>query len=374
MLLMGMSAYADQEFTWSLKHSKSQLYMNEAVELEYTCRITKDAILYVIEFDPPKETEQYRFFPLGVIKKSEGNIHSYTYRFVMFLKASGEQKIRFKALMRKTTQASIENSVIGRDNVEDYAFDDTEVILPEVTLDVMAHQETMTGDFRLKVDVDRQELQAYEPLHLNIEVEGAGDFDQLQEFQIDIEGVTAFSEGARKSYTLSADGFKGSWKQQFSLVSEDSFVIESLHLRYFDVAKKEVVTLNSERFEIKVNPAFTQEELLDHIQEDTPSVLWQLTTLFYLLTLIIGIIIGRFSIQLLSRPQERSKHDGDLDHYKSVNGLLARLAVSSDRRFDGLIQKYERQSGTAALKALKKELKTLLKNANITKKDITDAQ
>jgi len=368
-----MSAYADQEFTWSLKHSKSQLYMNEAVELEYTCRITKDAILYVIEFDPPKESEQYRFFPLGVIKKSEGNIHSYTYRFVMFLKESGEQKIRFKALMRKTTQASIENSVIGRDNVEDYAFDDTEVILPEVTLDVMAHQETMTGDFKLKVEVDKKELQAYEPLHLNIEVTGAGDFDQLKEFKMDIEGVTVFSEGAHKSYTLSTDGFKGSWKQQFSLVSADSFVIEPLHLRYFDVAKKEVVTLESERFEIKVKSAFTQEELLDHIQEDTPSVLWQRSTLFYLLTLIVGIIIGRFSIQLLSRPQEHSKHD-DLDHYKSVNGLLARLAVSSDRRFDGLIQKYERQSGAAALKALKKELKTLLKNANITKKDITDAQ
>lgn len=365
LLLMGTLLFGADPYSWSLKTTKSSVYVNEAVEIEYTCRFTDRAFLHVIEFAPEGENDAYRLLPLGVVEKVTDGRRSVTYRYVLFPKQPGENRYSFTALMRKTTKASIENSVIGRDNVEDYTFTDTKVALPAVSLEVLPHKERMTGRFTLDVTLDKNEVKAYDPVHLDIKVKGEGDFDQMQDFDLAIEGVKVFSEPGEKAYALTKNGFKGEWNQKFSLVSDRDFRIDSITLSYFDINKKERVVLRSEPFTVHVQEAYTKEELLDDVEAESGSW-WSWSYLNYLLTFITGVILGRLLSKFTWHKREVKGFEAEIEACRSVNSVLTKLVIQGDERFIPLIQKYEALGHTASLRELKKEISFLLKSDTIT--------
>lgn len=365
LLFASVLLFGSEPYEWSLKTTKSSAYVNEAVEIEYTCRFQDEAFLHVIEFTPESETESYRLLPLGVIEKRTEGRRSDTYRYVLFPKKPGQRTFDFTALMRKTTKASIENSVIGRDNVEDYSFSDTDVALPAVHLEVIGHQEKMTGHFILNVTLDKKEVKAYEPVHLDILVGGEGDFDQMQDFQLVIEGVKIFSEPGEKYYKLTKNGFKGEWKQKFSLVGDKDFTISPIVLRYFDIAKKERVVLRSEAFSVNVKEAYTKEELLDDVEDESASW-WSWWYLNYLFTFLLGVLLGRYLSQLRWPDKETKGFADEIDACRSVNSVLTKLVMRGDERYRPLIQKYEALGKKASVKELKKEINSLLKSDTIT--------
>ena len=361
-LFVATLLYGGEPYSWSLKTNKSSVYVNEAVEVEYTCNFEDRAYLYVIEFNPEGESDEYRMLPLGEVETIKASKRSNTYRYVLFPKKAGHKAFHFRALMRKTTKASIENSVIGRDNVEEYEFSDKEAVLPVLELEVRGHRERMTGRFGLNVTLDKNETRAYEPVHLDVQVKGEGDFDQMQDFDLHIDGVKIFSEPGEKHYRLTKDGFKGEWEQKFSLVAEKSFTIKPLELRYFDIDKKERVVLRSDAFDVAVKEGYKREELLDKIDKKEKSDWWSWSYLYYFLTFIVGVIIGRFIAQFRRLQKEPQGFDAEIEGCTSVKSLLTKLVMSGDARYRAVIEKYEKMGETASLGALKKELKVLSKN------------
>jgi len=365
LLLASVFLFADEPYVWTLKTTKSSVYVNEAVEIEFTCSFQDQAYLHVIEFTPKDETADYRLLPLGVIEKTRDGRRSDTYRYVLFPKQAGQKAFAFTALMRKTTKASIENSVIGRDNVEDYSFSDTEVALPAVQLEVIGHQEKMTGHFMLNVTLDKNEVKAYEPLHLDIKVSGEGDFDQMQDFELMIDGVKVFSEPGEKHYALTKTGFKGTWEQKFSLVGAADFDIKPIELSYFDIGKKERILLRSEPFEVLVKEAYTKEELLDDVEVKSESW-WSWWYLNYLFTFMTGIAVCRYLSKVNWKRKEPQGFKAEIEACMSVNALLTKLVIKDELRYRSIIQKYEALGKKASLKALQKEIVSLLKSDTIT--------
>ncbi len=354
--------YGSGPYAWSLKTNKSGVYVNEAVEIEYTCSFEDKAYLYVIEFSPEGETEEYRMLSLGETESIKDGKRINTYRYVLFPKKAGQKEFRFTALMRKTTKASIEHSVIGRDNVEGYTFTDKKVVPPVIELEVLDHRERMTGRFALNVTLDKSEAKAYEPVHLDVHVRGEGDFDQMKDINLSIDGVKIFSEAGEKHYRLTEEGFKGEWEQKFSLVGEKSFVIRPIELAYFDIVKKERVVLRSEAFEVEVKEGYKREELLDEVSQKESSIGWSWTYLYYLLTFISGVLIGRFAAQFKRVRKEPKGFEAEIGACRSVKSLLTKLVMEDDERYAPLIQKYDALGEKAALRDLKKELKALLES------------
>jgi hypothetical protein len=354
--------YGAEPYTWSLKTNKSSVYVNEAVEVEYTCSFEDKAFLYVIEFNPEGENEAYRMLSLGETENIKDAKRSNTYRYVLFPKKAGQQVFDFTALMRKTTKASIENSVIGRDNVESYVFKDKEVRLPQIKLAVLDNQEKMTGRFTLTATLDKNEVRAYEPVHLDVKVEGEGNFDQIKDFDLHIDGVKIFSEPGEKHYRLTKEGFKGEWEQKFSLVAEKSFTIKPLELRYFDIDKRERAVLRSDVFDVAVKAGYKREELLDKTEAKSSFGWWSSSYLYYLLTFIAGVIIGRFIAQFQRVQKRPHGFDAEIEGSTSVKSLLTKLVISGDLRYRDVIQKYEKLGTKASLRELKKELRELSKN------------
>ena len=361
-LFVASFVYGGEPYIWSLKTNKSSVYVNEAVEIEYTCDFEDKAFLYVIEFNPEGENEAYRMLPLGEVENIKESKRSNTYRYVLFPKKAGHKEFRFSALMRKTTKASIENSVIGRDNVESYAFIDKEALLPVIELEVLDQQEKMTGRFALNAALDKKEVKAYEPVHLDVHVSGEGDFDQMQDYNLSIDGVKIFSEPGEKHYRLTKEGFKGEWEQKFSLVGEKSFTIKPLELSYFDIGKKERVVLRSDTFDVKVTEGYKREELLDEVAKKEGSSWWSFTYLYFLLTFVSGVVTGGFVSQFRGVRKVPQGFEAEIGACTSVKNLLTKLVMSGDVRYRGVIQKYEQMGDKASLRDLKKELKALLKN------------
>lgn len=362
LLVVSTLMYGAEPYTWSLNINKNRAYVNEAIALEYTCDFEDAAYLHVIELNIVGEDDRYRLLSLGEAETIKDGKRRNVYRYVLFPKKAGEQTFAFKVLMRKTTKASIENSVIGRDNVQGYAFVDHTMDLPPVHLEVLDHKEKMTGRFALRVELDKANVKAYEPVHLDVHLKGEGDFDQMQDIVLNIEGVTIFSEVGEKRYNLTPEGFKGEWEQKFSLVAKEDFTIEPIQLAYFDVDKQERTVLRSERFEIKVDEGYKREELLDDVASEVDAPRWSWSYLNYLFTFIAGVLLGRYSLRLKGEQKTPNGIVEEIAVSSSVNMALAKLVMTGDRRFTGLIEKYEKLGSKATLSGLKKELMDILKS------------
>ncbi len=362
MFVMASAAYGIEPYTWSLNAHKSSAYVNEAVAFEYTCDFDDEAYLYVIELNIVGENEIYRLYSLGESEAIKEGKRQTVYRYLLFPKKAGEQTFRFNVLMRKTTRASIENSVIGRDNVRGYSFEDHALELPPLRLDISDHKEKMTGRFSLDVTLDKTDVKAYEPVHLDVRLRGEGDFDEMKDMVLKIAGVKVFSEAGEKRYVLTTEGYKGEWEQKFSIVAEKDFTIEPIELAYFDIDKKERVVLRSERFDIKVSEGYKREALLDDVAPEADSSWWSWSYLNYLFTLIAGIVIGRYSLRFKRSEKRSASLAEEVAAASSVNAALAKLVMNGDARFSALIEKYEKLGNRASLSDLTRELRSILKS------------
>lgn len=362
LLLSVTILFAQEPYKWSVTASKHDVVVNEAVVLHYTCRFNDDGSLYTIEFKPPETTDSYRLYILSENERIRGGRRTNEYRFLFFPMRAGTQHIDFTAMMRHTTKASIENTVIGRDNVEDIEFSDTQVALPAVELQVAPAAVGLVGRFAFDMQLDKKEVNAFEPIHLTLTVEGEGNFDQFVPFVIDLPGVQVFTEAPQKRYGLSEYGFRGKWIQKFALVAEKEFRLDKFELAYFDIDDRRVKRLGSEAETIAVTKPAQREELLDSDQEKGSSWQWSWTYFNYLLTFLTGWIAGRW---LRKKPSEKIRDEsliGRIKRSDNVKALAMTLVLSADERFAPLIAKLEKNPDAANLVQAKREALELIDN------------
>jgi hypothetical protein len=340
LLALSLGTYAAEAYSWSATAKQSEPYVNEAVELTFVCRFADEGYQYVIEFAPSEERSAFRMYMLSEKERIIDGKRVNTYRFVLFPQQPGKMEVRFSALMRKTTKASIEQTVIGRDNVEYLDFTDTKADLPVLRFDVRQHQAGLTGDFSLDAQIDKREVRAYEPLHLLVRVEGSGDFDRFVPFDLNISGVQVFAEAPQKSFELSPDGFSGEWLQRFALVAEEDFMLDAFDLDYFDPKSGTLRHLHAPAtpIQIRVLPGTAPEALLDDEVEMPSFWQWKRSWLYYALTFAAGVILG---LGLKSGASKRAEKEGIAERIKkagSIKELMTLLALSGEKGFDDLIE------------------------------------
>lgn len=362
MLLLSTAALAEKEYSWSATAGKSDLYRNEAVELEFVCRFADAGYQYVIEFAPPEEDPAFRTYMLSEKEQIVEGKRVNTYRFTLFPQQTGKMEIGFSALMRKTTKASIESTVIGRDNVEYLAFTDTKVDLPVLRFDVASHEAGLTGNFSLDVQIDKKQVQAYEPLHVLVRVEGRGDFDRFVPFELNISGVEVFAEAPEKRFELGPDGFSGAWVQRFALVAKEDFTLGAFGLDYFDPESGRARHLRSKAADIKVLPGAVPETLLDHDVKAPEPWSWEWRWLYYPLTFLAGLVLGLNLKRAASKRGGGTEIRQQINRAESIKELLTLLVLSEEKGFADLIEALDVHQAPMSLAAAKKEALVRLTN------------
>lgn len=362
-LLLFFSLIAADEFSWKLHTIAKEAYVNEAVALIYSCTFHKDAELYSIEMNVSEEGEGYRLYKLSESDKEEGGEHTYFYKFVLFPNQSGIFEMVPNAMMLKTNRESIENTILGRDNVNEVFFSlKKRIDLPAVTIYVKETNVSLTGDFTQTFTLDKTEVHAFEPLHIRYSIDGTGNMQDIQPLTLDIKGVKVFTEAAQKNYFLTEKGFAGSFVQLFTLVPQKSFDLKSIPFQYFNIHQNKTVLQQTKAYRVEVTqPIATRDALLDTPEETKPfSVPW--CSLSTLLAFLIGFVVAKtVRIKKLEK-RGKSTLDEKIKEVGSEKTLLLLLASSKEHDFDAVIEALE--SKKLSLREAKKEVLERIKRAH----------
>lgn len=344
-------------YTWSAYANKTSAYLNEPIHLKYICEFGDSAEFSSIEFKPAGEYEKYI---LKNLRESENIVKGKkvsSYEFVLFAKEAGKIELEPEAVMKFTTKESVEDMVIGRDNVKKEDAIKKPVKLERLELEIKETNSSLSGEFEIEVKKNEPHVKAYEPYHMQILIRGAGNFSSIKPIEFKIEGVKVFAGEVIADYTLSEDGERGEWSQKFAFVSEKDFIIPDIKIEYFNLASQKIESLAFEGTEIKVEGGFSKEELLDEVE--TESFKFDYSYINYMLVFLAGFLCAKIKIKKSTAPKDKKEiFHQKIDETKSLEELMILLVLSGDKKYEKLISEIESKKLTS-LKNAKKILKAM---------------
>ena len=112
---------------------------------------------------------------------------------------------------------------------------------------------TLIGDFRIKTQLEKREINPNEALNLTLVVEGVGNLEDIKSFKPYIENVNVFDE------KIVIEGDK--LTQKLAFVSDRDFNIPAFELVFFNTATQKVEKIKTEPIAIKVRGDIAKKEL-----------------------------------------------------------------------------------------------------------------
>lgn len=110
----------------------------------------------------------------------------------------------------------------------------------------------LVGNFTISAEADKDHLEANEAVNVRLTIRGSGNFEDIDSQKPTIENVTVYEEeGVTKAY-IENDIYRGSWTQNFAFVADNSFIIPSFTLEYFDPVAKSIKAISTEPIAINL--------------------------------------------------------------------------------------------------------------------------
>lgn len=351
MLFVSAELFATT-YEWSAEIGRQKAYKNEPIYVHYTCTFSDRAELYAIEFNPSGEYEKFRVQNLKESQSIVDGKRIYSYEFVVFGKSAGEIEIAFEALMKLTNKDSIEDMVIGRDNMKKEEVKKTLFKQEVFKLIIEETNSTLVGNFTLEAKKHEPSVKAYEPYHLEIKIQGDGNFEAIEPLKFEIEGVKTFAEDVVLNKNLTKEGQSGVWSQKFAFVAEKSFSIPKQEIEYFNLKTKKLEKLVFDAVDVKVAGGFAKEEMLDSVQER--EFRFDTSYLYYLLAFVAGFFVGK--IKRKKSPQIKQSDDflQKVKDVKSLDALMVLLVVEDTAKYGELIKEIEQDRITSLADAKKR--------------------
>ncbi|MDD2829388.1 MAG: hypothetical protein PHW18_07445 [Sulfuricurvum sp.] len=350
ILILNTMAWG-MKYQWRVVESPQTLRVGQSGVIRYVCTFDSSAAEYSAKLklaDNPSYTTSILSEKSQVLQGKRSD----TIDLLVTPTNTGTVSVALKALVRYTPSGAVENTVLGRDNLSKEDILEEEALLPDVSIRVGENRATLIGDISLEVSVDKRSVIAHEPLHLSLYLRGTGNLERYIPYELNISGVHVFAEAPQKNITPDVNGYRGEIRQEFALVSEQSFVIPKISIEVFDTQSQKIKRLESEAVAIEVAQGFERSNLLD------PPALrdwsgWMRYTLYGGLV-VLGIVLGEAGKRLWKiRPRRRKKEFWD--GTKNTKELIMLLALSGEKRFDEVIAELE--AGTLDLREAKKRLR-----------------
>lgn len=338
-------------YLWSASVNKKSAYVDEALFLKYTCTFSDRSELYSIDFDPVGEHENYTIKLLSEQESIVDGKRVNVFEYIAYAKRSGKIAFDFDMTMKKTNRASIENTVLGRDNEQYEEFTSTYLRQKSLLVDVKRSGADLVGSFDLEIRQSEASVKAYEPYSLEFIIRGIGNFEKLKTISFTIDGVKVFSQKQILKSSLKEDGEHGVWSQKFAFVSNKSFVIPELEFEYFDLVKSSKEVLRFKGVAVEVTSAYEKADLLD---EEEKSFELKAEYLYYLLTFLLGFVLAKIEFK------KRKKHKTEdeflcqkIQATKTLEDLSMTLAIHSSKKYEKTLLAIEKGELTSLKEAKK---------------------
>ncbi|MCW9025820.1 MAG: hypothetical protein OQJ77_00765, partial [Thiovulaceae bacterium] len=208
------------------------------------------------------------------------------------------------------------------------------------------------GDFNFKVKKDKPNINAYEPYHFELIIEGVGNLDKLEKIDLKIPAAKVFASKAQKDYILTEDGYKGIWSQKFAIVSDKNFDFPNINYVFHEKKSNSIKSYEVKPFKVSVKELYRKEDLLDDVKEEKQ--IFKKEYLYYVLIFISGFLAGKIKISKNTKDNGNDNLTLKVESCKTLDELLVLLVVTDSVKYSDIINKIEYKK--MALSEAKKQI------------------
>lgn len=111
----------------------------------------------------------------------------------------------------------------------------------------------LIGNFTIRTTLGDKHVKANEPVEYTVTIEGNGELDSLEDHKFDIPGVTVYGDDAIVTHKKVGKNLVNKYVKKYIFISDNSFMIPSYEVTYFDTQSKTVKSLKSKEQSIVIN-------------------------------------------------------------------------------------------------------------------------
>jgi hypothetical protein len=158
------------------------------------------------------------------------------------------------------------------------------------------------GNFTIDASVDKNKIDANEPINLTITLDGNGNFEDINQFSLNMPKQVLYSSKPEIQTSVVKNKLMGNFVQKISIISDESYTIPPIAFSYFDATTKKIKTIQTKKIDIEVKksskkPAPTIETLqtkiepqvvtkIEYVEKDS-----NLKYIFGIVGFIVGVIL-----------------------------------------------------------------------------------
>ncbi|NVJ52316.1 MAG: BatD family protein [Campylobacteraceae bacterium] len=362
-------------FDLELKASKQKAYVGEDILLKLAFKYKKSLQITNLGFEPPHfENFWYKKIENKNRRYEDNGSIVQELEYLLFPQKEGKLKINPVSII---VQLVNQNSNYGN-----FSFlsvpSEKRVYSNSLDFDIkpLPKNTNLIGDFDINASIDKDEIKEGESVSLKLNIKGTGNFDDLEDYKLNIQNATIYDNKPQIKTSYSKNGYEGSYEKTFSIVPSSSITIPSFKLKYFDKKQNKIIEKTTKEFKLKVN-SLKKDKVTPKLEKaiqskETTKVIEKSTTIkekllyFSLGSLFTILIFGLYNYVKIYK--QKTKEDKPLikriKSAKTKEEILKLLLpyLKYDSKLDELIFKCEK---TEDFKETKKDIISLVKQLDI---------
>ncbi len=280
-LLKPSKSKAGDDFVLSMKVSKNEFFIGDKIKLDLILKHKKTS-----KVNGNININQLNIKGLSLktngkfIKSNDNFFETFILRYQVSAQKIGKIKIA-------SASADIRSKTGNLSNI--FNLNQSKLIKKiysnSVTLNVkpLPGDLTIYGNFKIKTLIDKVNFKQGESLNLVLEITGKGNFEDIEDFNINIPGATIYKDDSIIKNNI--------WSQRFAIIAQDDFTIPGFAFSYFDKITQSKKTIATKDIKIKAANKITNNTKNNNFNKNN-SVNNRFEYYYLLLGIIIGIVIS----------------------------------------------------------------------------------
>lgn len=344
IVLFNLPLCGDVLFTQ--KVSKENVYINETIKVTLELKVSNEDTIDEVYFE---EYDTYQFWVTLLkerVVKREKDFTTYNYEYL--LEAKKEGLYTLDEQMIKISSKKI------RENKRRLKIYSNPILIKVLPL---YNNIPVQGEhYTIKAEVDKTSIKANEAVNLTLKIKGKGNLKDIKKFELPLKNQTVYTDKPTVKAIFTDRAFEGELDQKFLIISDKSFTIPTLELKYFNPITKTTQIVNSE-------PIFIDVKTVKKENGDPIYIKY----IFLLLGLIFGIFTYKFFNFIKSKfIQKKHPLEVKIKKVKNHKELYQVLIQNNyNGQFDNIIESFEvniyKSNKSKSLNDLSKQCLNLLK-------------
>ena len=360
-----------EPFVLELVADKSRVYVGEPIDVAVKLKYKMNTQVQKVQLGEPK-LENFWIKKVENIEQSrEGDYFVETAHYQFFPQKAGEYELSpIEALIGQKSRSN-RRGMFANDFFNDSFFGEQlqwQKIYSNslaLTVNALPSGVELYGDFSIKVEVDKQKVQANKPVNLTITVEGEGNIDDVKKFELALDNAIVYADEPK----VTSHQTENTFTQKIAIIADQNFTLPPISLKFFDKETQKVKVIKTEALSIEViggekktaevakiemSPT-TKAEIASVEKSETPTTvrepIVQEDSFVKYLYMLIGFIFGAgLSYLLLTFKNKEKTKENDM--------VKAIKKAKDDRALFELLLPYSKENSviSAALNLLEENL------------------